>query len=146
MGCLGSIHHYMNKTKLNKQLLLFSFVRIKISYCLYEMGSLSCGISFSESDTFIINYMAAWWHQTLAWGRQWVVRGVLCCLAAQGTILITTHVSFKSISITHWPFSPLYFIWEDGWRRWLAACTQPIYGTAEITSGDLALSPSHWIG
>lgn len=97
----------------------------------------------SRSDTFIINYMAAWWHQTLAWGMQWAVQGVLRCLAAQGTILITTRVSFKSISITHWPFSLLYFIWGDGWQRWLPACMQHIYGTAEITSRDLALSLSH---
>lgn len=98
----------------------------------------------SESDTFIINYkQAARWHPTLARGKQWVVRGVLCCLAAQRAILITTHVSFESISITHWPFSPLYFIWEDGWWSWLTACMEPICGAAEIPSGDLTLSPSH---
>lgn len=106
--------------------------------------ALSAVAYHSESDTFIINYIqAAWWHQTLAWGKQWVVWGVVYCLAAQGTILITTHVSFESISITHWPFSPLYFIREDGWWRWLAVYMQPIYGTADIPSGDLALSPSH---
>lgn len=72
----------------------------------------------SESDTFIINYIqAVWWHPNLAWGKQWVVRGGLCCLAAQGAILITTHVPFESISITHWPFSP--FGKRDDGDDWL---------------------------
>lgn len=98
----------------------------------------------SRSDTFIINYIQpVWWHPTLAWGKQWVVQGVLCCWAAQRTLLIITHVSPESISITHWPF---FSIWKDGCWRWLAACMKPICGTAKIQSGDLALSPSHQNG
>lgn len=145
MGCLGSIHHYLNENRIEQAASLFlPFWGAKAPiFCMRWAPS---AVAYhSGSDTFIINYMAAWWHQTLAWGMQWAVQGVLRCLAAQGTILITTRVSFKSISITHWPFSLLYFIWGDGWRRWLAACMQHIYGTAEITSRDLALSLSHRI-
>lgn len=110
MSWINPSPHERNRIEQRKQPLFFPLWGHKA--LIFLMSRAPSAVAYhSESDTFIINYIqAAWCHPTLAWGKQWVVRGVLCCLAAQGTILITTHVSFESISITHWPFSPLYFI------------------------------------
>lgn len=125
--CPRSIHHRMNNTKWNRQH-LFPFVEIRSSCFLQETGSLSHGISFWDwhlchklhTGSMMAPNFSLW---VCSRWRGWV----LCCLAEPGSILITTHVSFKSITITHWPFSPLYFIWDEGWWRRLADCMQPVY-------------------
>ena len=124
----------------------------------------------SLSDTFIINYIqAAWWHPSLAWGKQWVVSGSLMLLGCTGSH-IDYHSCFFWIGLHH-PMANGHFVWSsiifylsrrdwlmegstslawpsplpsDRWQRWPAACMEPIFDwvTVEIPSGDLALSPS----
>lgn len=141
MGFLRSIHHHSNKTDLNSTSNFFS-PPVQTKRLLFELGSLSCGISLWGWHLHHKLHTGSTMAPNFSPRQQWVVWRVLCCLAARGTILINTHVSFESISITYWPFSPLYFIGEDGWWRWLDVCREPICCTAEIPSADLVLSPS----
>lgn len=121
--------------------LLFSSVRTKSPYFPYELGSFNHGVSFWEWHLHHKLHTGSVMAPNFSLGQAVGGVGSLMLLGCTGNH-IDYHSCFFWINLHH-PLAIFSIIFHLGRQMMeMAVCMEPICGTAEIPSGDLALSPS----